>query len=93
MQIKIPATIIVILFFIACSKEDTSNRLNAGSVDYAALRDTAKIPLNDLGTGTFRGSMGGLYPNGANEPSGQYAHALQQSAIPEKSKCGHQEKG
>jgi hypothetical protein len=76
MQIKISITIVVLLFFIACSKENSSNQLNTASVDNAIRRDTAKIPLNDLGTGTFRGYMGGLYPNGANKPSGQYADDL-----------------
>lgn len=28
--------------------------------------DTAKIPLTDLATGTYRGFQGGLYPNGLN---------------------------
>jgi Bacterial Ig-like domain (group 3) len=27
---------------------------------------TGKIPLNDLGTGTYQGFTGGLYPNGSN---------------------------
>jgi hypothetical protein len=76
MQLKISTTIIVILFFIACSKEDSPNQLNTERVDNAIRRDTAKIPLNDLGTGTFRGYMGGLYPNGANKPSGRYADDL-----------------
>lgn len=30
------------------------------------------IPINDLGTGTYLGSMGGLYPGGANVPSASY---------------------
>ena len=76
MHIKISTIIIALLFLIACSKEDNTNQLTTASVDNAARRDTAKIPLNDLGTGTYLGSMGGLYPNGANEPSGQYAADL-----------------
>jgi hypothetical protein len=76
MQIKISATIIVLLFLIACSKEDSTNQLKMASVDNAVRTDTAKIPLNDLGTGMFMGYMGGLYPNGSNEPSGQYAADL-----------------
>lgn len=28
--------------------------------------DTTKLPLIDLGTGTYRGFQGGLYPNGSN---------------------------
>jgi len=76
MQIKFSATIIVLLFLTACSKEDSTNQLYTASVDNAVRSDTAKIPLNDLGTGMFMGYMGGLYPNGANEPSGQYAADL-----------------
>ncbi len=76
MQVKIPAAIIVLLFFTGCSKEDTTSQLNTPGVNNAVRRDTAKIPLNDLGTGTYMGYMGGLYPNGANEPSGQYAADL-----------------
>lgn len=76
MQAKISTTIVVLLFLIACSKENSPNSLQAESVDNAARKDTAKIPLNDLETGTFRGYMGGLYPNGENEPSGQYAADL-----------------
>jgi hypothetical protein len=30
--------------------------------------DTAKIPLTDLGTGTYFGNQGGLYPGGSNQP-------------------------
>jgi len=40
------------------------------------LIDTAKIPINDLGTRTYFGFTGGLYPGGANSPSGQYARDL-----------------
>lgn len=76
MQIKVSSTILVLLSLIACTKENHTNELQAASVDNAVRKDTANIPLNDLGTGTFRGSMGGLYPNGANEPSGQYAADL-----------------
>lgn len=34
------------------------------------------IPLNDLGTGYFRGHQGGLYPGGVNYPSGNYLQDL-----------------
>lgn len=33
----------------------------------AGRRDTAKIPLNDLGTGCYLGLQGGLYENGSND--------------------------
>jgi hypothetical protein len=35
--------------------------------------DTARIPLSDLGTGTYRGFVGGLYPNGSNAPPASHA--------------------
>jgi len=78
MQIKISATIIVLLSLVACSKESSTDTLQTGaSISNASLdNDNAIIPLNDLGTGTFKGYTGGLYPGGANEPSGQYAEDL-----------------
>ncbi|HEX2600961.1 MAG TPA: hypothetical protein VHL32_02525 [Gemmatimonadaceae bacterium] len=33
-----------------------------------APTDTVKVPLTDLGTGTYYGHVGGLYPGGANFP-------------------------
>lgn len=42
--------------------------------------DTLMIPLNDLGTDKYRGYPGGLYPGGANEPSGTYADDLMATA-------------
>jgi hypothetical protein len=70
-------TAFIVLLFINCSKENTSNRAYTTfqSSDAVAV-NTAKIPLNDLGTGTYRDSVGGLYPNGANTPSGTYAADL-----------------
>jgi hypothetical protein len=35
--------------------------------------DTARIPLTDLGTGTYKGFTGGLYPNGSNLPPAVHA--------------------
>ncbi len=35
--------------------------------------DTAKVPLNDLGTRTYLGFQGGLYPDGANTPPAGHA--------------------
>jgi hypothetical protein len=32
-----------------------------------ANTSTGYVPINDLGTGYFQGSMGGLYPNGSND--------------------------
>jgi hypothetical protein len=34
------------------------------------------VPLTSLGAGTYHGSVGGLYPRGQNEPTGEIAAAL-----------------
>jgi hypothetical protein len=76
MRIILSSIIILLLVLVACSKEDSTSALKAENMDNAIRKDTAIIPLNDLKTGTFRGYMGGLYPYGTNEPSGQYAADL-----------------
>ena len=41
----------------------------AGSPDFASdctQISVGKTPLNDLGTGTYQGQQGGLYPGGSN---------------------------
>ena len=35
--------------------------------------DTLRVPLTDLGTGTYKGFVGGLYPGGANQPPTSHA--------------------
>ncbi|CAN5620257.1 hypothetical protein BH10BAC2_BH10BAC2_45580 [soil metagenome] len=66
--------------FIACKRESLQPTESIASFsnsnDAAILPDTAKIPITDLGTNTFLGYVGGLYPGGANTPSGQYASDL-----------------
>ncbi len=80
MKIKSTA-ILVVLLFIACSKENTNNKLQTSLLSNSInALDTAKIPLNDLGSGTFRDSVGGLYPGGVNIPPGTYAHDLSRAA-------------
>lgn len=71
-------TLAILVSLMSCSKEDTTTQsLTAtGSSRATAATDTAIIPLNDLGTGTFYGFTGGLYPGGANVPSGQYGYDL-----------------
>jgi len=38
------------------------------------------VPLKDLGTGTYKGFEGGLYPGGANAPSGRHLAEGKQAA-------------
>jgi hypothetical protein len=77
MKIKIAAVIITALF-ITCSKENSPKQelISTGDVLLAKIDTAGDIPLNDLGTDTFRGYMGGLYPGGANYASGSYVFDL-----------------
>jgi hypothetical protein len=78
----------LILLFITCSKENVKDEHKLQSAQVAKATgafDSLKIPLNDLGPGTFLGSQGGLYPNGQNNPSGTYAAdllSISQNIIP-----------
>jgi hypothetical protein len=59
---------VMALVLNACAASTTPS-----SPGTSAKPDTAKVPITDLGTGTYRGFQGGLYPNGSNSmPS---AHA------------------
>src|SRR6478736_2000734 len=69
-------TLFVILLIISCSKENTGNEAHTTFQSDNVVVDTVKIPLNDLRNGTYKGSVGGLYPNGVNMPSGTYAADL-----------------
>ncbi len=76
MKIKI-AAVIIVLSFVTCTKESSNQKASANSTDMAiAVTDTMDIPLNDLGAGTFYGYTGGLYPGGANKPSGSHGYDL-----------------
>jgi hypothetical protein len=74
---NIHVVFLIALFFITCTKEriNESTRSNA-SVTNNALIDASTVPLNDLGTNTYKGYVGGLYPNGVNSPKNQYATDL-----------------
>jgi hypothetical protein len=77
MKIETAAVIITVLF-IACSKENSPKQesISSGNALLAKLDTAGDIPLNDLGIGTFRGYIGGLYPGGVNNASGNYAFDL-----------------
>jgi hypothetical protein len=79
--------LLVALLFTACAKENTNTQLHAynQSLDKVYTPPDPKVPLNDLGTGTFGDSVGGLYPNGVNSPSGTYAddlYSISQTIVP-----------
>lgn len=67
------------VFLISCKKEfsiTNPSSLNVTNESKLEFTDTVKVPITDLGVGTFYGYTGGLYPNGENLPSGQYAADL-----------------
>src|SRR5437762_6223976 len=68
--------IFVTLFFLSCAKEINDDNPQATNVSNLQQSTEVSIPLNDLGTGKYMDSVGGLYPGGANKPSGQYAKDL-----------------
>jgi hypothetical protein len=78
MKIK-STTVFIALVFIACSKDNTSNKLQSYNVSNIILAKS--VPINDLGTDTYMGAVGGLYPAGANSPSGQYAIDLHNASV------------
>ena len=71
-------SVLIALLFITCSKENNSNQIRTNDVSNALTSglDTAKVPLDDLGRKTYKDSVGGLYPDGDNNPSGDYASDL-----------------
>src|SRR5947208_8697262 len=81
------AALLMALLLGACVKENTGTRLQSSneSLAKAYTPPNQKIPLVDLGTGTFGDSMGGLYPDGSNTPSGTYAddlYLISQTIVP-----------
>lgn len=75
MQSKI-CFLLIVLFFITCTKENNNQPVAVNASDVSDYQSPDDIPLNDLGTGLYRGYVGGLYPGGANEASGVYANDL-----------------
>ena len=73
----ITASVFVVLLLTACTKENNNKQMHSFAYDNTLVYDdSASLPLNDLGSRTFYGYTGGLYPNGANMPSGTYAQDL-----------------
>jgi len=74
---RVYSLILVLAGFIACNKE-TGDSINSNAVSEVSqpFADTARVPINDLGKGTYLGFTGGLYPGGTNKPPAGYAADL-----------------
>lgn len=76
-RILTPSTILLLAVFTTCKREVVhQNSVSAQNVEEVTFTDTVRIPINDLGAGTFLGKTGGLYPGGVNMPFGTYATDL-----------------
>lgn len=74
-------TLMLTLLSVTCKREKLQpSKITGSSIDAAILTDTTKIPITDLGMGTFLGYTGGLYPGGVNTASGRYAKDLLKAA-------------
>lgn len=82
MKNKFEFSIVLFVLLLSCTKENINSVATGSTQSYVTSNgsDTVRIPLTDLGTGTYMGYKGGLYPGGANTPSGQYAADLQSFA-------------
>lgn len=65
--LKIYSPLIFALIFIVFIQEATSQDCSQSSTGFP--------PINDLGTGIFRGLQGGLYPDGQNVPPNEHYNA------------------
>ncbi|CAN5215306.1 hypothetical protein BH11BAC6_BH11BAC6_09420 [soil metagenome] len=79
MKLSLIVLPVLAVCMFACRKEQSKTQtafISSENMNIPLDADTEKIPLTDLGTGTYFGYAGGLYPNGENEPSGDYAQDL-----------------
>jgi len=65
----------------SCNKDPNIVKKNFGQDESSSrwpdsTSDSAKVPINDLGAGTYLGFVGGLYPGGIDTPAGKYAKDL-----------------
>lgn len=75
MKIKITAFFTALLF-ITCTKESSDQFATTTTSETSNFQSPDDVPLTELGPGLYRGYVGGLYPGGANHPSGTYAADL-----------------
>ncbi len=52
----------------AKSQKEQAEQFKAYAAAHPPRESTGLVPLPDLGTGTYQGEQGGLYPNGENTP-------------------------
>lgn len=64
----------------ACGGAKVQDPVTPGDPVPTVVVDTAKIPLSELGTRTYLGFTGGLYPGGSNEPPVDHAAAGRNAA-------------
>jgi hypothetical protein len=76
-QKRLVRSLVLLLVAAACSTERSTVPGLGGNQPAAPGSDTAKVPLNDLGTGTYKGFQGGLYSSGSNAlPSAHLAAGI-----------------
>src|SRR5580765_2536558 len=73
-------TLFLAIVFTDCKKDELHAINSATARNISESINAVRVPINDLGTGTFYGFTGGLYPGGVNNPSGQYAQDLKDFA-------------
>jgi hypothetical protein len=57
------AALAALMVLAGCGSDDATAPVNPP----AGVSDTVKVPLSDLGPGTYKGFAGGLYPGGSNQ--------------------------
>ena len=78
-----PFFLFAMIALTACKKNissETPTAAKTSNSNIIGLTDTVKIPLTEMGSTTYLGFTGGLYPDGTDTPSGQYASDLQSFA-------------
>lgn len=58
---------------VACGGSSGGSSVTQPDTLSTSRTDTVRIPLTDLGTRTYKGFVGGLYPAGANQPPASHA--------------------
>jgi hypothetical protein len=73
MTIRRPYLLLLLLLLGACGGASSATELDPDGP--GGGRDTARVPLGELGAKSYFGFQGGLYPNASNEPPAAHAAA------------------